>query len=109
MGKLIGRPTSIRAFVVDEENGTIPVRYIDAPEVKTKLRKAQQEDIADYLGGRRPTIYVEVGEEDLRYPYACYDFEEIVREEEEDNFDGPTEPRLFAQATVVFTPKMALF
>ena len=57
-----------------------------------------------------PMMYVEV-KHPLRYPLARYDYEEDMSEVAKSRFAHillRKEPRRFAQAAVIFTPKMAL-
>lgn len=89
----------------DEMSIPVIMRTEEGPvSDRIKAAKTLEEALA------APVMYVEV-KHPLRYPFARYDFEEDMSEVAKSRFAHVLlrkEPRLFAQAAIIFTPKMAL-
>ena len=82
------------------------VMHTEDGNVKDYLKRA--ETLEEALAA--PMMYVEV-KHPLRYPFASYDYAEDMSEVAKSRFAHVLlrkEPRLFTQAAVIFTPKMAL-
>ncbi len=82
------------------------VMHTEDGDVKDYLKRA--ETLAEAQAA--PMMYVEV-KHPLRYPYARYDYEEDMSEVAKSRFAHVLlrkKPRFFTQATIIFTPKMAL-
>jgi hypothetical protein len=89
----------------DHERGDIEV-YAPEGDFTAWLKRA--ESFEEALAA--PRRFVVVGHP-LKYPFAKYDYEEIWTEAEKSRFAhiiGDLEPRLYTEATIVYTPKMAL-
>ncbi len=102
-------PTYTEVFIHAKANEMrIPVvrRTEDGAAVKDYLKRA--ETLEEALAATE--MYVEV-KHPLRYPLARYDYQEDMSEVAKSRFAHVLlrkEPRRFARAAVIFTPKMAL-
>lgn len=100
-------PTYTEIFIHAKANEMrIPVvMHTEDGDVKDYLKRA--ETLEEALAA--PVMYVEV-KHPLRYPFASYDYAEDMSEVAKSRFAHVLlrkEPRLFTQAAVIFTPKMA--